>query len=255
VNFEDRLYGTSIREAAYEGAAPARDYDLDQKFAEFNRTYAARCSGSIQRAKFELEREGIELERAAYEAACRCERDGDIGSAIGWFYKAAVCDFSDAAYRLAILLERKADNLIHIRSYGSDTDDVVRLYRYLVAETARWYAEAYSVGHIDAPERLENFLRRFQRGLRILAKRGSSPESEEWKCIVIEARAADFLTGQLAENDANSVREHLKTCRSCQRSYFRASEIQAINIRQNSIQAANRRFVKSLLPRGRVIAG
>lgn len=260
MNFEDKLYGVSVREAAYQGAAPSIDYDLDKRFAEFNKIYAGRCGGTIQRAKFELEREGIELERAAYEAARRCERDDDIDSAIGWYFKAAACDFSDAAYRLALLLEQKADNIIRVRNYDSfdDTEDIVRLYRYLVVEAARWYAEACSVGHVDAPERLENFLRRFQEGLRILVKRGAyyaATELEDWKCIVIEARAADFLAGRLPENDANTVREHLKGCRSCQRSYSRANDIQPIDIRQNSAQVANRRFVRNLLPQDRIIAG
>jgi len=262
VNFEDRLYEASIREAAYQDAIPSIKYDLDEKFVQFNRAYACRRNGTIQRAKFELDRESIELERAAYEAACRCEREGDLDSAIRWYYKAAICDFSDAAYRLAMLLEKKADSVIRVNYYGDfddgNTEDSVKVYRYLVAEAARWYAEAYSVGHVDAPERLENFLRRFKEGLRILAKRGSChamPGAEAWKCIVIEAKAASFLAGQLPENDASTVRDHLRSCRSCQRSYSRAADIQPIDIRQNSTQAANRRFVRGLLPQDRSIAG
>jgi hypothetical protein len=259
VSEEKILVETSVLEASHRARRSRRDRRLDDKFEEFNRKYTNRSRNRIRRAKFELDCESIELERAAYEAAFRHERDGNVDAAIEWYYKAAASDFSDAAYRLATMLERKAEGMVDAARDQPGNDEEIRAryrrFHALVVEVARWYAEANQVGHPDAPERLEDFLRRSQEMRKSLAERGTQQVSLPWECAELKARAVSFLCGRLPENEAYRVRDHVRVCPSCREWYIRAEESTVRDIAESPAQVANRRFVKGMRPQGKAIAG
>jgi hypothetical protein len=261
MNLEKLLDESSIFEATHRSRRSMHDRRLDDKYEEFIREYEDRSRDRIRRAKFELDCESIDAERAAYAAGCRCERDGDVDAAMEWYYKAAASDFSDAAYRLATMLERKTESMIDVAGgqldeTGEEARERYRLFHALIAEVARWYAEASQAGHMDAPERLEAFLKKSQRMLSARGNRGNpSTASPPWECAEMRNHAASFLGGQLPENDAYRVREHLRTCASCHDYYLRANQSQVRDIVEHPVQGINRRFVKGLRRQGKAIAG
>jgi hypothetical protein len=97
----------------------------------------------------------FDLEEAAYQLASEAEAQGDLQRAARWYTAAAINDFSDAALRLARVLDAMAGKLLHEQGgTRSAREDV------LVAEACHWYAEALAAGETDAEDYLDSLVER-----------------------------------------------------------------------------------------------
>lgn len=233
--FEEKLAATAN---SIDGSMSGTE--LRENYARLRAEVERRRANSITRARAEVERSNLDSESAAYEAGWRAELNGDVSAAITSYQTAAQMDYSDAAFRLASLID------LVLRRFEESGDWPVTQYYDLVSEASKWYAEAHSAGYREADERLRGLL---ERALRIGERANSRNESAKdlaWTCRVMIAHAGEFLNGKMSSTEDEIVKRHLYECGTCRRHYLEE---------ENSSAAAacdrkalrNKRFLKALL--------
>ncbi|TDE35459.1 zf-HC2 domain-containing protein [Actinomadura sp. 6K520] len=243
-SFEDQFFAAAemVKDWSFYGA----DMRALDKAIAFE--HAHQNAHPYDRAKLESECAGIDFERAAYEAACRSERNNDLPAAAHWYRVAAEGDYGDAAFRLANVLSHLLLKLVQDGELLSD-DDPLQQYTDLLREIAKWYLEAYCIGHDNALSLLADLTEQWGPSYDLLRRRLEAKETSAhipaYICGEYISSASEFLLGSLPEQRAEAVREHLKTCRSCVKSFNSIVASQPAPIR-NRAATNNRTFVLHL---------
>lgn len=173
-------------------AAAMGDGEFAVGLAEVEEEFRRRQRDDIARARHASFVESLELDRAAYELACRHEADGELGEAVRWYRIAAGNDHADAALRLGRTLDRLA------RARG-------RAELHLVTEAAQAYAESYAAGYPEAADRIDEMLAGYACG------RESPPQA--MACHRVHDLAA--VDGVLSEERIRELSRHAARCVPC----------------------------------------
>jgi hypothetical protein len=167
MSIDDRLAAAAAAMAAMPAA------QIGQRLAQLEAEHRRRVG--LTAARYSAEIDSIDLDWA-----------GDLGAAARWYRMAAANDFGDAALQLAMILDVLAQRITSGRAAGPDgapaagadaragrPDSASQAGQFvgrrhmamreelnLVTEAARWYAEAYGAGHMEAAGWLDSMIGR-----------------------------------------------------------------------------------------------
>jgi hypothetical protein len=181
--------------AAAVGQMP--DAEVRGKLSQLKRARASRTPREVLRQQAELD--SLELDQAAYKLGSQAHADGDLPEAARWYRAAAINDFADAPFKLAMVLDALAAN------YLARPD--MREERGLVTEAANWYLAAFLAGDLEGLDPLDTLIARLdEQAGTSLTTAGDDPRPPS--CVLGGLKNAAQL--QPAEATA-----HCSSCRSC----------------------------------------
>lgn len=200
--------------AASAGITSMSDTEVSQHLNDLLVQHRARSTSDIAREAAELDT--LELDVAAYELAQHLENVGDLCAAARWYRQCAAADFSDAALRLARVL----NGLSGQRAAGSDPARLVRQRNELalVSDAARWYIEAYAAGHPEAEDELDEMIRLHD--IRGVSHRTSNDDKPPARSRQKEPECEQGGLRAIVEaNDLAGATAHFQQCTACQHEF------------------------------------
>lgn len=124
--------------------------ELQCKFSQLKRAHASRTPREILRQQTELD--SLEIDQMAYELASQAHAAGNLVKAARLYRVAAMNDFADAPFKLAMTLDSLASKCL--------ARPDMREERGLVTEAANWYLAAFLAGDPEALDRLDSLIAR-----------------------------------------------------------------------------------------------